>query len=186
MVDEFPRGATAGTVLHEIYENLDFIKPVEEQTDVIEASLNKYGFDPKHQASAMQLMQQSLQAELTDGLSLNQLSNEKRLNEMEFYLPLERLQTEHLKQILYQHLPKDNANWQQIRDAVDGLYFEEVEGYLKGFIDLIFEHDGKYYVADYKSNSLVRLCSKTACLRQWHILTITCNICSTALLYIDI
>ena len=152
--DEFPRGATAGTILHEIYENLDFIKPVEEQVDVIEASLNKYGFDPKHQASALQLMQQSLHAELADGLSLNKLSNEKRLNEMEFYLPLERLQTENLKQILFQHLPKDDANWQQIRDAVDGLYFEEVEGYLKGFIDLIFEHKGKYYVADYKSNSL--------------------------------
>jgi exodeoxyribonuclease V beta subunit len=153
-VDEFPRGATAGTVLHEIYENLDFIKPVEEQMDVIETSLKKYGFDQNHQASAMQLMQQSLQAELAEGLALNQLSNDKRLNEMEFYLPLERLQIENLKQILFQHLPKDGANWQQIRDAVDGLYFEEVEGYLKGFIDLIFEHDGKYYVADYKSNSL--------------------------------
>ena len=100
------------------------------------------------------MIQQSLQAELGDGFALNQLSNEKRLNEMEFYLPLERLHIDHLKQILFQHLPKDDANWQGIRDAVDSLYFDEVEGYLKGFIDLIFEHQGKYYVADYKSNSL--------------------------------
>ncbi|MFM1988932.1 MAG: RecBCD enzyme subunit, partial [Pseudomonadota bacterium] len=29
-----------------------------------------------------------------------------------------------------------------------------INGMLKGFIDLVFEHDGRYYVADYKSNRL--------------------------------
>jgi exodeoxyribonuclease V beta subunit len=29
-----------------------------------------------------------------------------------------------------------------------------LRGYLRGFIDLIFEHDGRWYVADYKSNHL--------------------------------
>jgi len=29
-----------------------------------------------------------------------------------------------------------------------------LNGMLKGFIDLVFEHDGRYYVADYKSNWL--------------------------------
>ena len=74
---------------------------------------------------------------------------------MEFYLPLVRLHIDELKQILFQHLPNDNPHWQSIRDAVDGLYFEEVQGFLKGFIDLIFEHQGRYYLADYKSNSLI-------------------------------
>lgn len=31
---------------------------------------------------------------------------------------------------------------------------DEVNGMLKGFIDLVFEHAGRYYVADYKSNRL--------------------------------
>ncbi|HEX2544887.1 MAG TPA: exodeoxyribonuclease V subunit beta [Ramlibacter sp.] len=31
---------------------------------------------------------------------------------------------------------------------------EHVNGMLKGFIDLVFEHEGRYYVADYKSNRL--------------------------------
>ena len=30
----------------------------------------------------------------------------------------------------------------------------ELSGMMHGFIDLIFEHDGKYYVADYKSTHL--------------------------------
>ena len=34
------------------------------------------------------------------------------------------------------------------------LNFEKLNGYMKGFIDLVFEHDGRYYVADYKSNFL--------------------------------
>ncbi|MGM0553084.1 MAG: exodeoxyribonuclease V subunit beta [Pseudomonadota bacterium] len=29
-----------------------------------------------------------------------------------------------------------------------------LNGMLKGFVDLVFEHDGRYYVADYKSNGL--------------------------------
>jgi exodeoxyribonuclease V beta subunit len=96
-------------------------------------------------------MRDSLQAEIFEGFSLNKLSKEKRLDEMEFYLPLERLDVEALKQILYQHLPQD---WQTVRDAVETLKFDEVEGFLKGYIDLIFEHQGKYYIVDYKSNSL--------------------------------
>jgi len=31
---------------------------------------------------------------------------------------------------------------------------DTLNGMLKGFIDLVFEHDGKYYVLDYKSNWL--------------------------------
>ena len=30
----------------------------------------------------------------------------------------------------------------------------QLNGMLKGFIDLVFEHDGRFYVADYKSNWL--------------------------------
>ncbi len=32
--------------------------------------------------------------------------------------------------------------------------FSSLNGFLKGFIDLIFEHQGQYFVADYKSNYL--------------------------------
>jgi len=150
--DEFPRGATAGNALHEIYENLDFKIPLDEQRNVIKDALNKWGFDPKYEASAQVLMQGSLETQLFETFSLDQLSLKKRLNEMAFYLPLERLQIDDFKQILFKHLPSDQ---QVLRDAVDTLYFEQVEGYLKGFIDLIFEHNGQYYLADYKSNSLV-------------------------------
>ena len=155
--NEFPRGATAGSALHEIYENLDFTLPIEQQQDIVSTALKKWGFDEQHGSAASDLIQNSLQAEIYAGLSLDKLPKHKRLNEMEFYLPLQRLQVDDLKQILFQYLPKEEQsdyNWQVVRDAVQNLNFEQVEGYLKGFIDLVFEHEGKYYVVDYKSNSL--------------------------------
>ncbi|HVM97608.1 MAG TPA: PD-(D/E)XK nuclease family protein, partial [Candidatus Acidoferrales bacterium] len=34
--------------------------------------------------------------------------------------------------------------------------FSALSGFLRGFIDLVFEHDGRWYVVDYKSNRLGR------------------------------
>ena len=149
--DEFPKGATAGTALHEIYENLDFIQPINEQIDVVSGVLNKWLFDAKHEKAATTLIDNSLRVLLLEDFSLQKLAKDNRLDEMEFYLPLEELQIDNLKQILFKHLPKE---WQVVRNAVETLDFKQVEGYLKGFIDLIFEHQDKYYLADYKSNTL--------------------------------
>src|SRR5690606_17304648 len=64
----------------------------------------------------------------------------QRLDEMEFYLPVAGLKPYQVDQLLHSPSPRFN--------------FSEVSGYLKGFIDLIFAHNGRYYVADYKSNHL--------------------------------
>ena len=45
-------------------------------------------------------------------------------------------------------VPRDYAG--RIRD----LGFSPLAGYLKGFVDLVFEHAGRWYVVDYKSNHL--------------------------------
>ncbi len=150
--DDFPRGATAGTALHEIFENIDFTIPVAEQTEVISDILKKWAFESRYESSASTLIENTLQLELFTGFKLNQLDKQNRLDEMEFYLPLDSLEYQNLQQILYKHLPE---NWQVVRNAIEKtLSFDKVEGYLKGYIDLIFEHNGKYYLADYKSNTL--------------------------------
>ena len=150
-VAEFPKGAAAGSVLHEIYENIDFTQPLNAQDKIISETLNKWGFEQEYKNAAIDLLENSLQTPLFNELKLGKLSDQQRLNEMEFYLPLKPLQTDKLKQILFQHLPQE---WQVVRDAVDTLYFDRIEGYLKGYIDLIFEYQGKFYVVDYKSNTL--------------------------------
>ncbi len=151
---EFPRGATAGNALHEVFENLDFTQPVKDQHKSIFASLSKWGFNQDHLEAACLLMENSLQSPIASHLSLSLLSNKDRLNEMEFHLPLASLQLSCLKQTLLKHLPNNDA-WQSVRESVNTLHFDRVKGYLKGFIDLIFVHNDQYYIADYKSNSLL-------------------------------
>ena len=34
------------------------------------------------------------------------------------------------------------------------LQFEQIQGMVRGSIDLVFRHNGKYYLVDYKSNFL--------------------------------
>ncbi|MFT5645205.1 MAG: exodeoxyribonuclease V beta subunit, partial [Janthinobacterium sp.] len=71
---------------------------------------------------------------------------ESVLPEMEFWCPSERLSSVALDRLCSQHLLGDTA-----RPALPA---RALHGMLKGFADLVFEHDGRYWVLDYKSNWL--------------------------------
>ncbi len=66
--------------------------------------------------------------------------------EMEFWLAVAPASTLDLDHLVTQHT----------LDAAPRppLQADQLNGMLKGFIDLVFEHEGRYYVADYKSNWL--------------------------------
>jgi exodeoxyribonuclease V beta subunit len=66
--------------------------------------------------------------------------------EMEFWLAAQHVDTRQLDELVCRHT-LDGAP----RPA---LLPQQVNGMLKGFIDLVFEHEGRYFVADYKSNWL--------------------------------
>jgi exodeoxyribonuclease V beta subunit len=68
---------------------------------------------------------------------------------MGFYFPA-LLTAETLKRTLLPLLPKDNVLW----SVIEQLSFYDLSGFMKGFIDLVFEHEGQYFVVDYKSNYL--------------------------------
>ncbi|MGO4377328.1 exodeoxyribonuclease V subunit beta [Pseudoduganella sp. RAF19] len=68
------------------------------------------------------------------------------LPEMEFWFPSERLATGALDRLCRAHLLDGIAR--------PPLPERQLHGMLKGFSDLVFEHDGRYWVLDYKSNAL--------------------------------
>ncbi|MGZ8290081.1 MAG: exodeoxyribonuclease V subunit beta [Telluria sp.] len=71
---------------------------------------------------------------------------ESVLPEMEFWFPSEHLRTGALDRLCREHL---------LGDAVRPVLPERhLHGMLKGFADLVFEHEGRYWVMDYKSNAL--------------------------------
>ncbi|CAN7281064.1 exodeoxyribonuclease V subunit beta [Pseudoduganella sp. LjRoot289] len=68
------------------------------------------------------------------------------LPEMEFWFPSERLSTGALDRLCRRHLLHGVAR--------PALPERQLHGMLKGFADLVFEHQGRYWVLDYKSNAL--------------------------------
>lgn len=150
----FPRGAQAGSCLHKMLECLDFTLPVSGQHDeVLKPALQRHGMAEQWLEAAECLLENTLHTPLdaASGMRLADLPKTRRLDELEFYFPVDALQTPALQKLLHQHLP---GEWREIHAAIDRLNFSILNGFMKGFIDLIFEHDGRYYVVDYKSNDL--------------------------------
>lgn len=82
-----------------------------------------------------------------EGISLSQLTAADKQVEMEFYLPIAGPLTAGALDALIREY--DPLSW-----GCPPLDFRQVRGMLKGFIDLVFRHNGRYYLLDYKSNWL--------------------------------
>ncbi|MEZ5535775.1 MAG: exodeoxyribonuclease V subunit beta [Thiolinea sp.] len=152
----FPGGTRAGVCLHKMLERLDFQQPVAEQReDVVARSLQEQGYEAYWYEAAETLLQNTVHSRLLEDktLTLAGVSKEERLDELEFYFPVANLQMANLKQILSIGLP-DGEGWDVIREAVQRLSFNDLRGFMKGFVDLVFRADGCFYVVDYKSNWL--------------------------------
>jgi len=146
----FPRGARAGTCLHAILE--DWARGKAALAELIEPGLSGHGISSDWQAVALTHLQQVIDADLDgNGLTLAGLNPVRRLPELGFIFPLAGLDVQRLRAILCDPAHGLAA---PMREAAARLEFDSLKGFLKGFIDLTFEHDGRWYIADYKSNWL--------------------------------
>lgn len=145
----FPRGARPGTFLHTVFEEIEFTAPVDSPDTVATLTelLQKENYDLVWLPVLQQLINDVLNSSLDgQGMKLVDKTPSQRLTEMEFLLPIELLSSVMLNKVIAKH---DNVS-----AKAGELGFATVSGMLKGFIDLVFEHDGKYYVLDWKSNHL--------------------------------
>ena len=157
------KGKNSGLLLHDILEQVDFSQP--SWPSAMDVPLAKYhtmvgigeGDDSKV-ASFQQWLDECLAAPIPhissasvakvaaqNSFTLGQLASQHTLKEVEFYFPLTQVRQSILGDILSRHrgglptaLPKQPV----------------LQGMMHGFIDLIFEYDGRFFVADYKSNHL--------------------------------
>jgi len=148
----FPKGARPGSCLHAIFEEIDFTcgEPALWEQKVAE-KLDAFGFDLEWAGAVTEMIDKVLAAELAPGVSLSRVTDNKRLVELEFFYPLAELRAEGLSRLLLAH---GMGGQGPIRRAIGQLGFSRVRGYMKGFVDLIFEADGRFYIVDYKSNWL--------------------------------
>jgi exodeoxyribonuclease V beta subunit len=152
----FPKGARAGIFFHDLLEHWDFSKPVRDNPPVASV-LDKHGFEARWQGAVEAMLARLAQAPLPAGhgekpFYLARVAAEHRINEMEFYFPLQPVTGEDLK-----HCFKQWGSEFFTRTAsrpLERLTFAPMEGFLKGYIDTLFEHNGRYYLLDWKSNYL--------------------------------
>ncbi|MCL1039175.1 exodeoxyribonuclease V subunit beta [Shewanella submarina] len=148
----FERGANAGSFMHLVLEEIDFTNAEADLPLQLPTCMAKYGIDEVWQPVLndwyLDLLHSPLQLTAEQSLTLSQLSSEQKLVEMEFYLPLGTQDKDsEIQDIALSRLLS--------RFGYGGeLKFDAFCGMLKGFIDLTFEHQGRFYIADYKSNHL--------------------------------
>ncbi len=84
--------------------------------------------------------------------SLSDIPGEKRLPEVSFTFSLGSFNLKLLNLYLHQLSQQNGSNEQWLKIPEESPSSKLVTGFLTGVIDLFFEHGGKYYVLDYKSN----------------------------------
>ncbi|MDM0112039.1 exodeoxyribonuclease V subunit beta [Variovorax sp. J22R133] len=157
----FPRGAAPGSFLHGLLEwagRKGFARlhsDAEAQADLADLIARRCNLNGW--SNWIEPLRTWMQSWLSTPLQLDALHGKEPVAvspsslrhvqiEMEFWLAAQNVDTLALDALVTRHtlggVPRPALQPQQ------------VNGMLKGFIDLVFEHEGRYYVADYKSNWL--------------------------------
>ncbi|MCC7060176.1 MAG: PD-(D/E)XK nuclease family protein, partial [Burkholderiaceae bacterium] len=117
------------------------------ERDVLADRLSRSGYrhlDPEQVSQWLQaVIAAPLRAPQGETIQLAQVAPARQVREMDFLLAgqqvSERALIEAVRSEFELDLSAGSARW---------------HGYLRGFIDLVFEHDGRYYLLDWKSNHL--------------------------------
>ncbi len=150
----FPRGAKTGIFMHHLFQNLDFTESSSTGLEeFISTKLQEFGFEAEWLPAVRNMVDKVLTVPLGlrgRSFSLSQISRKDRLNELEFYFPLKTISPGVLKSIFAQYAGVELAA--DFPTRIERLNFVRFKGFMKGFIDLVFQKDGRYYIVDWKSN----------------------------------
>lgn len=171
-IHAFPRGTEAGTCLHKVFERIEFTTACTDATAlnlVVATALHEHGLDARTFTPAVaDLVRRTMTAPLdlihsantratafegaaSSAFTLGHVRANERLNEFEFCFPLRRFMPDDLRNVLRRHDAELPAGFPH---ALERLTFNPVEGVLRGFIDLVFRHAGRWWLVDWKSNWL--------------------------------
>ncbi|MCX8123141.1 MAG: exodeoxyribonuclease V subunit beta [Spirochaetes bacterium] len=146
----FPAGSIPGLCIHKIFETVDFTDS-NSIPDVVARVLPVYGIDMQWADVITTMVKNVITVPLHESfIPLSHVPTNKRRNEIEFYYPIENLTSKKLIEVFNEH----SLFTQQYGQALQQLWFADISGFMHGYIDMVFEHDGAYYIVDWKSNLL--------------------------------
>ncbi|WP_404358247.1 exodeoxyribonuclease V subunit beta [Methylotuvimicrobium sp. KM1] len=148
MQEDLPKGAHTGNVVHDLLERLDFayLADMPNIAELRDSTCRRYGLQTEHPEAIDNLLQAVVTTPLAEddpAFLLMNIADELCLKEMPFYLAMQSMNAAQINAIL-----SDSPVYQALNS-------KQMCGYLTGFIDLICEYGGRYYVIDYKTNSLL-------------------------------
>lgn len=152
----FPKGPAAGDFFHKVFENIDFAGSTQQIEEQVSSQAGRFGLTDEHLGmQAVESISRILRTTLETGeavFCLNQIGLDRRLNEMAFTLPVRNLSISGLQKAMKTPgtIVSDTGYTASLSQLDTGI----IDGFLKGFIDLIVHYKGRYYIIDYKSNYL--------------------------------
>ncbi len=162
---DFPRGAAAGTLLHALFETYDFaLRDPDARRTHVRAGLARAAAAEGWVEPLCTLLDDVAAVSL-DGrnptFALQHIAASERVAEFEFLLPVAAppirsaaggFSAAALADVFARAAaPPIPADYPA---ALRALATAPLQGYLHGFIDLVVQHAGRYFILDYKSNDL--------------------------------
>lgn len=146
---QYAAGAHVGNFLHALLESIQPDLPLQKQLErLVPYLVLKHNQNPKPDIGKLEGWLNNILHTPLDatGLTLATIPGDRRIPELEFDFSTNGVNQKALDKVLQQ------AAGIELPPLPTG-YFR---GMVTGSIDLAFEHDGRYYIADYKSNLLGR------------------------------
>lgn len=156
----FPAGRRPGTVLHALFEESRFDEAPDLRRErvvrhLVREQLARDADDPRID-SVCDMMARVLATPMAPwSLALGQVAPSRVRHEWEFLLPFgdaDRAVTRHALARCFDRF--GGGAGVRYAAAVRHLGAARLHGFLTGFVDVIVEHEGRWYVADWKSNQL--------------------------------
>ena len=142
------KGKNFGLLLHGIMETVDFTASDDMIREAVKRDILLSEPTEEEINYSAQVISNTLKLQLPGGPRVSEIQPEKRLTEMRFHFRFNsNLNKGEIRTAAAQHLAEKHEKKQDDNFTYHG-------GFLTGSIDLLFEHQGKYYILDWKSNLL--------------------------------
>jgi exodeoxyribonuclease V beta subunit len=155
-ISRFPRGARSGNFFHDILEHLDYTDcSPRALKEPVRRALQAHGFGSAWQDIVCETIAHVLSVPLRAAqpkLALSSIAFEQRVNEMEFYFPIKTISPQKLQSVFKEHGNFDSG--EELPERLGKLAFRPVAGFMKGYMDLVFHDQDRFYLVDWKSNDL--------------------------------
>jgi exodeoxyribonuclease V beta subunit len=158
------KGPEIGDALHHLLEHLDFpatrtTTGLEEALPParIEEALTRFGVPRREDdrwslADIQRVLRDTCMTRIPGAdFALAEVPREATLREWKFTIPVERFDVGRIADALATH---GSAETRRYADTVRAMRAETFAGYLTGVVDLAFEHAGRWWIVDWKSNHL--------------------------------